>query len=145
MQIWTIGHSNRSIQTFITLLKEHDIGVIADIRRFPTSKIEHFKREQLEKWLPENSVDYIWLGKQLGGYRKGGYKRHMRTKLFREGVQQLLETAEQKRVCIMCMETNPKYCHRRFISAFLERKGVEVIHVIGKGQTSLSQVLNLAS
>lgn len=145
MQIWTIGHSNRSIQTFITLLKEHDIEVIADIRRFPTSKIEYFKREQLEKWLPENSVDYIWLGKQLGGYRKGGYKRHMRTKLFREGVQQLLETAEQKRVCIMCMETNPKYCHRRFISAFLERKGVEVTHVIGKGQTSLSQVLNLAS
>jgi len=76
MQIWTIRYSNRSIQTFITLLKEHDIEVIADIRRFPTSKIQHFKREQLEKWLPENSVEYVWLGKQLGGYRKGGYKRH---------------------------------------------------------------------
>jgi len=137
LRIWTIGHSNRSIEVFLELLREHSIQVLADIRSFPTSKIEHFKREEMECWLPENGIEYVWLGKELGGYRKGGYKRHMRTKLFREGVKKLLEIAKQKRTCIMCMEKNPKYCHRRFISAYLERKGVEVIHIIEKGQASI--------
>ena len=137
LRIWTIGHSNRSIEVFLELLREHSIQVLVDIRSFPTSKIEHFKREEMERWLPENGIEYVWLGKELGGYRKGGYKRHMRTKLFREGVKKLLEIAKQKRTCIMCMEKNPKYCHRRFISAYLERKGVEVIHIIEKGQASI--------
>ena len=137
LRIWTIGHSNRSIEVFLELLREHSIQVLADIRSFPTSKIEHFKREEMERWLPENGIKYVWLGKELGGYRKGGYKRHMRTKLFREGVKKLLEIAKQKRTCIMCMEKNPKYCHRRFLSAYLERKGVEIIHIIEKGQASI--------
>jgi uncharacterized protein (DUF488 family) len=136
-QIWTIGHSNRSIEKFLELIGEHEIQVLADVRSFPTSKIEHFKKEQMEKWLQEYGIEYVWLGKELGGYRKGGYKRHMRTKLFREGIKRLLEIAKDKRVCLMCMEVNPKYCHRRFISAHLERKGVKSVHIIAKGQKSL--------
>jgi len=84
-------------------------------------------------------MEYIWLGEELGGYRRGGYGAHMRTKLFREGVKRLLEIAAVKRTCIMCMEPDPKYCHRRYISAHLERKGVEVIHIIAAGQTSLTK------
>jgi len=135
--IWTIGHSNCSIETFLQLLGEYGIQVLVDVRSFPTSKIEHFKREQMEKWLPEHGIECVWVGKELGGYRQGGYKRHMRTKLFREGIRQLLEIAKVKPTCIMCMEVKPKYCHRRFISAHLERKGVKVIHIIEKGQKSL--------
>jgi uncharacterized protein (DUF488 family) len=141
-QIWTIGHSNHSIDEFLKLLKEHEIQVLVDIRSFPTSKIEHFKKVHMEKWLPENGVEYIWLGEALGGYRKGGYKRHMRTKLFKKGMEQLLEVARDKRACIMCMEVNPKYCHRRFVAAYLEVKGVAVIHITVKGQQGLPQILN---
>ncbi|MGQ9538209.1 MAG: DUF488 domain-containing protein [Candidatus Bathycorpusculaceae bacterium] len=137
--VWTIGHSNRSINAFLELLREHEIQVLVDVRSFPTSKIEHFKRENMEKWLPENGIAYVWLGKELGGYRKGGYKRYMRTKIFREGVKKLLEIASQKRACIMCLEPNPKYCHRRFIAAHLDKKGVKVIHIIAKGQKNLIQ------
>ena len=137
LRICTIGHSNRSIDTFLEFLSEHEIQILVDVRSFPTSKIEHFKREEMEKWLPEHGIEYVWLGKELGGYRRGGYKRHMRTKLFREGTKQLLEIAEAERACIMCMEVKPKHCHRRFISAHLERKGVKVIHIIAKGQKSL--------
>jgi len=121
----------------LELLKEQSIEVLVDVRRFPTSKIEHFKREQMERWLPEHGVEYVWLGKELGGYRRGGYRAHMRTKLFKEGIKKLLEIAVQKRPCIMCMEPNPKYCHRRFISAHLERKNARLIHIIAKGQASL--------
>jgi len=137
VSLWTIGHSNRSMEIFLELLKEHNIEVLVDVRSFPTSKVEHFKREEMERWLPENGIEYVWLGKELGGYRRGGYKTHMRTKLFREGIRKLLEIAANKRICILCMEPNPKYCHRRFISAHLERKGVKVAHIIAKGQTSL--------
>jgi len=140
LQIWTIGHSNRSLETFLNLLNEHEIQVLADVRRFPTSKLEHFKREALEKWLPKQGIEYVWLGEELGGYRRGGYKKHMRTELFREGIKKLLEIARTKRTCIMCMEVNPKYCHRRFISAHLERKGVRVIHIINKGQRNLANL-----
>lgn len=140
--MWTIGHSNRSINTFLELLNEHKIQALVDVRRFPTSKIEHFKREEMEKWLPENGIKYVWLGKDLGGYRRGGYKKYMRTNLFMKGVKRLLEIARNKRTCIMCMEVNPRYCHRRYISARLEYKKVKVIHIIEKGQKSLTQVLN---
>lgn len=126
------------MDTFLELLREHETQVLVDVRSFPTSKIEHFKREQMEKWLPEYGIEYVWLGRELGGYRRGGYKRHMRTKIFREGIKRLLEIAKTKRTCIMCMEVKPKYCHRKFISAHLERKGVKVIHIIEKGQKSFA-------
>jgi uncharacterized protein (DUF488 family) len=135
--LWTIGHSNRSIKYFVELLKTHKIEVLVDVRSFPTSKVEHFKREKMEQWLPENGVNYVWLGRELGGYRRGGYKEHMRTKLFREGIKRLLDIAREKRTCIMCMETNPKYCHRRHISTYLERKGIKIFHILRKEQTSL--------
>jgi len=138
-RLWTIGHSNRSKEAFLDLLNDHCVEVLVDVRSFPTSKIEHFKREDMTRWLPEHEIEYVWLGKELGGYRRGGYKAHMKTSLFLEGIKKLLDIAVQKRTCIMCMEPNPKYCHRRFISAHLERKGEKVTHIVAKGQTSLNQ------
>ena len=135
--LWTVGHSNRSTEKFLALLSEHNIEVLVDIRSFPTSKVEHFKREEMEKWLSEHGIEYVWLGKELGGYRRGGYEDHMKTKLFEEGVKKLLDLAMERRVCVMCMEKNPKYCHRRFLTAYLEKRGVEVIHILEKGQIGL--------
>jgi uncharacterized protein (DUF488 family) len=135
--VWTIGHSNRDKDTFLEILSEYGIQVLVDVRSFPTSKIEHFRKEQLERLLQSHGIEYFWLGKELGGYRRGGYKRHMRTKLFRDGIKRLLDIAVRRRTCIMCMETNPKYCHRRFIAEHLVRKGAEVVHIIAKGQRIL--------
>ncbi|MFQ6086705.1 MAG: DUF488 family protein [Candidatus Bathyarchaeia archaeon] len=135
--IWTIGHSNRSQKTFLEMLKEHKIEVLVDVRRFPTSKVEHFKKEAMERWLPEQGIAYVWLGEELGGYRRGGYKAYIRTELFKDGIERLSQIARQKRTCIMCLEPNPKYCHRRFISAYLESQDIKVTHIIAKGQTSL--------
>ena len=135
--IWTIGHSNRSQKIFLEMLKEHKIEALVDVRRFPTSKVEHFKKEAMEQWLPEQGIAYVWLGEELGGYRHGGYKAYMRTKLFKNGIERLTEIARQKKTCIMCLEPNTKHCHRCFISVYLERKGVKVVHITAKGQTSL--------
>ncbi|MFQ6064556.1 MAG: DUF488 family protein [Candidatus Bathyarchaeia archaeon] len=137
ISIWTIGHSNRSTKYFLDLLAEHGIEVLIDVRRFPTSKVEHFRREEMEKWLRKHGIEYIWMGGELGGYRRGGYRVYMKTKQFAEGAARLLELAKEKRVCIMCLEPNPKYCHRRYISAYLEKQNVKVIHILKKGQTSI--------
>ena len=61
----------------------------------------------------------------------------METEQFKDSMKRLLETAKQKKACIMCLEPNPKYCHRRYISAYLERKRVKVLHILKKSQTSL--------
>ena len=137
ISVWTIGHSNRSIKYFLDLLEEHEIEVLVDVRRFPTSQVEQFKREEMEQWLGGHGIGYIWMGEELGGYRRGGYKAYMETEQFKDSIKKLLETAKQKKACIMCLEPNPKYCHRRYISAYLERKSVKVLHILKKGQTSL--------
>jgi len=133
LTIWTIGHSNRSQKTFLEMLESHRIEALVDVRRFPTSKVEHFKREALTQWLTKHGIQYVWLGEQLGGYRHGGYKAHMRAKLFRDGIERLSAIAKQKRTCIMCLEPKPKYCHRRFISAYLESEDTRVVHITTKG------------
>ena len=141
--LWTIGHGNRSIEDFVALLEEHEIEVLVDIRSFPTSKIEHFKREEVQQWLSRYGIGYVWLGKELGGYRRGGYEAHMKTQLFKRGVEKLLEFARLTPVCIMCMEKSPKHCHRRFLTADLERKGVKVMHILEKGQVDLVKLKDI--
>ena len=121
----------------MALLKAHKIEAVVDIRSFPISKIEHFKREEMKRWLPEHGIEYVWLGKELGGYRRCGYEANIKTKLFRESIEKLLEFARRRRACIMCKEKNPKNCHRHFPTAYVERSSVEVIHILGKEQVGL--------
>lgn len=130
LSIWTIGHGSLSKDFFLSLLKKHRISLLVDVRRFPTSRIEHFRRENLEKWLPQEGVEYLWLGDELGGYRREGYEKHMETVLFKRGAERLLGLAGKRRVCIMCLETNPKYCHRKFIASYLSKKEVRIIHIV---------------
>ncbi|MEM2930487.1 MAG: DUF488 domain-containing protein [Thermoproteota archaeon] len=132
LRIWTIGHGSLSKDFFTSLLKKHGINLLVDVRRFPTSKVEHFRKENLEKWLPEEGVEYLWLGEELGGFRRGGYEKHMETMLFRKGIERLLDLARDRRVCIMCLETDPKYCHRRFIARHLRTRSVRVLHIVGR-------------
>ena len=141
LTIWTIGYSGRTKEAFLKLLKDYGIEIVVDVRHFPTSKNPDFKREALEAWLPENGIRYVWLGDLLGGYRRGGYERYMGTPAFREGIEKLLQIARKGRTCIMCMERNPKYCHRRFIAAYLEAMGVKVIHILRRKAAELPDFL----
>ncbi|MFO7968263.1 MAG: DUF488 domain-containing protein [Archaeoglobaceae archaeon] len=70
--IYTVGTSNRTIEQFIGLLKRYNIEVVLDVRSFPTSRFEHFKKEVMSGYLKEGDIEYVHL-KELGGYRKGGY------------------------------------------------------------------------
>lgn len=134
MKIWTIGTSKRSLEEFLGLLAEHGIEVIADVRRFPTSKFDHFKSEDLKTSLEREGIKYVHIGK-LGGYRAGGYKQYMQTKEFQDGMNLLLNLAKSRRTAIMCAELLFFRCHRRYISDRLVELGNSVVHIIDKKRT----------
>ncbi|MEM2532743.1 MAG: DUF488 domain-containing protein [Candidatus Nezhaarchaeales archaeon] len=130
VRVWTIGYGSRSKEQLLNMLKASRIEVVVDVRRWPTSKLKDFKRENMEKWLKEANINYIWMGETLGGYRKEGYENHMNTKTFKQGLKTLLKLISEKRVCLLCLEVSPRGCHRRFISRALQREGVKVSHIL---------------
>jgi len=151
LKVFTVGHSNRSSEEFLSLLKEFEICVVADIRRYPSSrKFPHFNREVLLKLLSKQNMGYIWL-EALGGRRHAGkndkspnagleslgfrnYADHMSTDEFRSAVKELLSTAATSRTAVMCAEKLYWKCHRRLLSDYLTAQGVEVKHIVEAGK-----------
>jgi uncharacterized protein (DUF488 family) len=147
---FTLGHSNHPLERFLALLAQHGIEALVNIRRFPGSrKHPHFNRDDLAAALPKSGVAYRWL-EALGGRRHQqqddspnlglanqgfrNYADYMLTDEFRSAVEQLLETARQKRTAIMCAEGLFWQCHRRLVSDFLEGNGVMVRHIMPSGE-----------
>lgn len=153
MRIWTVGHSNLGIAAFTELLEAHGIGALVDVRAFPASRrYPHFSGDRLRAaW-----EDYHWLGKELGGYRKGAredsphtalegmwraYADHMEGAEFLAGIARLLAIAGERPAAIMCAERLWNECHRRHIADHLEAiDGVHVLHITGPGVPSRHRV-----
>jgi len=145
--ILTIGHSTRTLDAFIDLLKQNGVARLADIRRFPGSRrYPHFAREALAESLPAAGLEYLHL-EELGGRRKANpdspntalrneqfraYADHMTTPEFRAAVDRLLDSG--KRTAYMCAEAVPWRCHRNLLSDELVRRGLQVFHILGPGQ-----------
>jgi uncharacterized protein (DUF488 family) len=137
--IYTLGSSTRSPEEFIELLKEHHIETIADVRKFPRSRFEHFCKENLPKLLEEAGISYSYMGRELGGYRKEGYQNFTATPEFQSGLRELEKVAQVGRTAIVCAERFPWRCHRHFIGLELQKKGWQVSHIIDKGRYWLPQ------
>ena len=150
-RIWTIGHSTRKIDIFLSLLQENGIKLVADVRMFPGSKrYPQFGREALAKSLSEHGIRYEHFS-ELGGRRKAkpdskntawrnemfrGYADYMETEAFRNGVARLIDLAEKSGpIAIMCAEAVWWRCHRSLISDYLKARGVEVIHILDGKKT----------
>lgn len=130
-KIFTIGTSNRPLQEFIDILKKYEIKIAVDVRSFPQSKrFPHFSKDELSKNLEASAIKYIYLGKELGGFRKGGYIKYMETEKFREGIEKLEKIAEKALTVFFCCEKLFFRCHRRFIANVLLSKGWKVYHII---------------
>ena len=129
-RIYTIGSSLRGIEEFLQLLQQYRIESLIDVRSFPSSRLPHFCQEELEASLSASDIKYIYLGKELGGFRSGGYERHMQTDIFKQGLDKLEPIALSGCCAIMCAERFPWRCHRRFISLALQERGWQVIHII---------------
>ena len=152
MRIWTIGHSTRHIDDFISLLEQNEIKLIADVRMFPGSKrYPQFGREALARSLGESDIRYGHFP-ELGGRRKAksdsqntawrneafrGYADYIETEDFRKGIARLLNLADQfGPTAIMCAEAVWWRCHRSLISDYLKARGIEVMHILNASKTA---------
>ena len=147
--IWTIGHSTRSLDEFIGMLKSFHIELVADIRSFPGSKrYPHFNKEALVISLPLNEIEYVHL-RGLGGRRKTnidshntgwrldafrGYADYMETDMFKKAIEELECLGGKKRVAFMYAEAVWWRCHRSLVSDYLKHQGWTVIHIMGIGK-----------
>ncbi len=142
--VWTIGHSTRSLEQLIEILRHHQIEAIADVRRFPGSRrLPQFGEAALREGLEAHGLHYQWI-EELGGRRRPlkdspslawrnssfrGYADHLRSDEFNRGLQRLLEMAAQRRTAMMCAEVLWWRCHRSLVSDVLKIRGIEVLHI----------------
>jgi uncharacterized protein (DUF488 family) len=133
--IYSLGTSTRSKSEFTGLLQKHGIELVIDVRRFPTSRFEHFTQEALRQLLTGLQIDYVYLGTELGGYRSSGYQAFTTTPEFEQGIKIVENKARQKKSVILCAERLPWRCHRRFTTSGLEKRGWQVEHIIDEKRT----------
>ena len=128
--IYTIGSAARSQDDFLKTLKDWGVKTLVDVRRFPTSKYERFKRENLDTLLFSSEIEYVYMGKDMGGFRKGGYEAYVKTKEYKQALKSLQKLAKKNPAVIMCCERLPSGCHRRYIGQSLKKLGWKVVDII---------------
>jgi len=149
--LWTIGHSTRPLETFLQLLHENNIALLADVRSFPGSrKYPQYNRESLAQSLPEAGIAYKHYP-GLGGRRKAhkdsvhtiwhnlsfrGFADYMDTPQFKESAAGLMQAAREQPTCIMCSEAVWWRCHRSMIADYFKSKSWKVLHILSAGSVT---------
>ena len=139
-QIFSIGHSNHSIDKFISLLEGSEINMVVDVRSAPFSRMfPQFNQEALKKSLSDNSIGYLFLGDQIGGrsndpddYLDGQviYKSLANKETFKTGIERLKEGSARYQIALMCSEKEPLDCHRTLlVSETLVNSDIVVHHI----------------
>ena len=133
--IYTIGHSNHSIEKFIALLKEFGIDTIVEVRSVPRSSYSpHFNKPNLIFVLSKNNIKYVDMGRTLGGRPEDESVLNVRGRIEEEliekkewylnAIERLIDISHNSKIAIMCSEENPEHCHRGYIiSHTLLKKG----------------------
>ncbi|MFZ5953784.1 MAG: DUF488 family protein [Candidatus Dependentiae bacterium] len=153
--LYTIGHSNRTIEQFIELLKISNIKQVIDVRTIPKSGHNpQFNQNCLSKTLRNRHIGYRHM-KLLGGLRHPlknslniawenssfrGYADYMLTEEFEIGLEKLIVIAKKKISVIMCAEAVPWRCHRSLIGDMLLLRNFDVYDIIGKNSVRLHEL-----
>jgi uncharacterized protein (DUF488 family) len=170
IRVFTIGHSNRKWIDFISILKENNVDLLVDVRRYPGSRAcPQFNKEQMTTAVQRENISYVHIEK-LGGRRnnkksdsKGNrssdysdnqnngwknksfraYADYMATTSFKEGINELLSLMKKYyNLAIMCAEAVPWRCHRRMIADYLIMvQGINVFDILDNKQQPASHEL----
>ena len=142
--IFSIGHSNHTIDKFISLLESSQINMVVDVRSAPFSRMfPQFNQETLKKSLSDASIGYLFLGDQIGGrsndpddYQDGQvlYKALANKEAFKTGIERLKEGSAKYRIALMCSEKEPLDCHRTLlVSQALASSDIVIGHIHADG------------
>ena len=145
LTILTIGHSTRTLDEFIELLKTYGATLLVDVRTVPRSRHNpQFNKETLPNTLKTYGIKYIHLP-DIGGLRRPkhdsvnlawrnstfrGYADYMQTKEFTDNLLKIIALARENCLALMCAEALPWRCHRSLISDALAVRHVKVEHII---------------
>jgi uncharacterized protein (DUF488 family) len=143
--IWTIGHSTRTVEALVDLLRAHGIRRLADVRTLPRSRRNpQFNTDALPGPLAEAGISYVHVSR-LGGLRRArpdspntawrtpgfrGYADHMQTPEFAAALDGLLAEAAEAPTAVMCAEAVPWRCHRWLLADALVARGEPVAHIV---------------
>jgi uncharacterized protein (DUF488 family) len=146
-KIWTIGHSTKPIDEFITLLQRHGVQQLIDVRTIPRSRHNpQFNMDALTKSMKKEGLVYSHMP-QLGGLRKAkkdsvnagwknasfrGYADYMQTEAFWSALEILIADGMDMKTAIMCAEAVPWRCHRSLIADALLLKGWTICHIMSE-------------
>jgi uncharacterized protein (DUF488 family) len=146
--IHTVGHSTRSADEFVALLREFGIACVADVRTVPRSRHNpQFDISVMADWLSDAGIAYQHMP-GLGGFRHAtpdslnlgwhnhafrGYADYMQTPEFVVAIDHLVVEAGLSVVAVMCAEAVPWRCHRSLIADALVVRGITVNDIIGPG------------
>ena len=156
--VHTIGHSTRSVEELIALLREAGVDRLIDVRSFPRSKRNpQFNIDTFPDDLQAAGIAYRHV-KALGGRRSRqsgadaspntawrveafkNYADYALTLPFREALETLIGEADACASAVMCAEAVWWQCHRRIITEYLIAAGIDVRHIMSAGQISLAEL-----
>lgn len=152
MKIFTIGHSNHTIETFIELLHQHQVTALADVRSSPYSRrFPQFNQSALKTALKTVNIAYVPLGDNLGARPRdrncyiNGMARYdliAATEAFKVGLNRLIQGSEKYQISLMCAEQDPIVCHRAIlICPHLKNAGLEIYHIHKNGDLESNEDL----
>jgi uncharacterized protein (DUF488 family) len=137
--VLTIGHSTRTLEEFISLLRVHGASRVVDVRTVPRSLHNpQFNEASLASSLKEAGLGYVHMP-GLGGLRHAkrdslnpgwrnssfrGYADYMQTPEFEQCLDELVQLANQEQIVLMCAEAVPWRCHRSLIADALLVRGI---------------------
>src|SRR5579872_4283172 len=158
--ILTIGHSTRSIGTFIQMLQAYGVKRLVDVRTIPRSRHNpQFNRDVLPGTLLQAGIGYTHM-EELGGLRHArtdslntgwhntsfrGSADYMQTQEFEAGLKTLIQTAKREQVAIMCAEAVPWRCHRSLIGDALKARGIAVEDIMSATKTQAHELTSFAT
>ena len=147
--IFTIGHSTRSIEEFVDLLRVGPVELVVDVRTVPRSRHNpQFNEDALGAELSPYQIGYqrnAGLGglrgrsrsvaPEVNGYWQNesfhNYADYALSREFGQALDELLETSAERRCAIMCAEAVWWRCHRRILADYLLAHGRTVFHLMG--------------
>jgi len=145
--LYTIGHGNRKSEDFLSLLKEHDIHFLIDVRSQPYSKFNpQFNQIDLKFFLERNHIRYVFMGDTIGGRPKDrscydtegkvDYEAVKTKDFFKHGIDRLkVAYTKDVNVALMCSESNPCECHRsKLIGRVLHDNHIHLQHIDENGK-----------
>lgn len=139
IQLFTIGFTETSAETFFGALRDAGVKRVVDVRLNNTSQLAGFsKRDDLRFFLREVlEIDYVHIPELaptqdiLDAFKKHKgswdvYAQEFNALMARRGIEKAVPRDTLHLGCLLCSEKLPHHCHRRLVAEYLQKQWQDV-------------------